>query len=136
MKVRSYIASSDERFVFTSFCLQTGVLATELHDLLHASAKLMVALAPHEKRADGSDLLYGWAGRVGDELVYAYVKHDVRKFPVIPRLMEALGFDTKKPLVVRFNSLAMRTVVAAFRWPATFKESSHVRREETGPEAA
>jgi hypothetical protein len=126
--IRPYIhASPDQRFVFSSFCLQTGVRKDGLLECVEDGGTIMVAMAPHEKRDDGSDLLYGWAGSMGGELVYAYVKHDVRNFPVIPRLIESLDID--RPIVIRFDSVAIRTMMGVLGLEYRFKEIENGRRQ-------
>jgi hypothetical protein len=107
---------AEQSFVMTSFGLRTGAGVDHLRDLLKAGAKVLVAQAPTAKRKDGTPILYGWAAQFEDALVHAYVVHDYRKFPVVPSLIEALGFDTTKPITVLFDSAGMRAIARANKW--------------------
>jgi hypothetical protein len=79
-----------------------------LRELIRGGAVLKVAEAPTQRRSNGSPILYGWAGRHGDHLIYCYVRHDLREFPVIPALLEQLAFEGDIP--VMFPTRQLRAI--------------------------
>lgn len=115
MLIKPYIHSPEEHsgFVLSSFCLQTGEPDSKLRDLIQGGARIFVAEAPTAKRSDGSKVLYGWAGTFEGTLIYAYVVHKLRTFPVIPRLLEALDVDYGQPdkeIPVMFLTRQMKAI--------------------------
>jgi hypothetical protein len=97
-------------FVLSSFCLQLGEPDWVLRDLIQDGAEILVMEAPTARRDDGSPLCYGWAGKHSDALVYTYVKDGLRKFPVVPNLLDALGFDRAAEIPVRFLSRQVKAI--------------------------
>ncbi len=107
-----YIHSPEahEGFVLASYCLQTCEPDSVLRSLIQAGAIIKVD-ETKAKRGDGTAVLAGWAGRMPDgPLVYAYVKHDLRELPIIPRLLSDLNLDSSDEIPVMFLTRQMKAI--------------------------
>lgn len=114
--IKDYIHSPDEHegFVLASFCLQTCEPDSVLRELIQAGALIKVD-ETKAKRADGTAVLTGWAGRMPDgPVIYSYVKHSLREFPIIPALLSELNVDSSDEIPVMFLTRQMKAIGRAW----------------------
>jgi len=106
-----------EGLVLSSFCLQTGEPDSVFRELLRGGMVVKVDQT-QGKRSDGLPICPGWAARMpGGPLVYAYVKHELRDFPIIPRLLQVLGLDNGEEIPVMFHTRQIRAIGRAWNIP-------------------
>lgn len=112
MAVKDYDHDPDahQGFVLASFCLQTSEPDAVLRSLIQDGAVIKVD-ETQAKRADGTAVLTGWAGRMpAGPLIYGYVKHSLREFPIIPKLLSALELDSSDEIPVMFLTRQMKAI--------------------------
>lgn len=121
MKIVPYVHSPQEHegFVFSSFCFQTCEPDSVLRNLIQDGARIVVAESSTGLRQNGTPICIAWAGTHLDKLIYCYIKHELRDFPAIPRLFEALGLDNDIPVL--FMTRQLKAI--GRHWNFNFKES-------------
>jgi hypothetical protein len=112
-----YGDQGQQGFVFTVFVHKTGIDRHVLFRAIHdPDTKTVVAVAPNQKRSDGSPIFYGWASANAGRLIYAHVDGDLVAFHLAPRMVKAVGVDTESPFAVLFPTAAIERMARAYGW--------------------
>lgn len=124
-----YANREHQNYVFPVFVHKTGVDRRVLFRAVHdPDTKTVVAVAPTQKRPDGSTLFYGFACANAGRLIYAHVDGELTAFPVAPRMVKAVGIDTEKPFFVLFPTAATERMAEVYGWQAAPVPTDNERR--------